>query len=319
MAKRFKKVLVDCDLLLYKAASVGDVVTYELYNQDDELIGEFPSAADAKSTAEFLECDTRREKIVTVRDIDYCKDTFKASLRAIQKACDAESYQLYLGGDSSQNFRHNIASVKRYKSSRQQEKPTHFADLKEWIIKEYKPIIVDKIEADDRLRIDSHKDFERSKKKRDNSLCQIVVCSSDKDDLTYPSWKYNPEKNLEPIWISTPEARKWFYTMLLVGDSVDSIQGCPKIGAKTAPEILQDCKTEWDYWKVCKQCYQDAYEKMTDKDKPFYFEDGHVHYKHAYTGKKVKKTPEEIAIEMARLLWMLRTPDDMWYPPEEPK
>ena len=107
--------------------------------------------------------------------------------------------------------------------------------------------------------------------------------------------------------------------MLLVGDSVDSIQGCPKIGAKTAPEILQDCKTEWDYWKVCKQCYQDAYEKMADKDKPFYFEDGYVHYKHAYTGKKVKKTPEEIAIEMARLLWMLRTPDDMWYPPEEPK
>jgi len=32
MTKRFKKVLVDCDLLLYKAASVGDVVTYELYN-----------------------------------------------------------------------------------------------------------------------------------------------------------------------------------------------------------------------------------------------------------------------------------------------
>jgi len=136
----------------------------------------------------------------------------------------------------------------------------------------------------------------------------VVVATRDKDALTVPGWLYNPSTMLEPEWISIKTARHYFWTMALTGDVVDAIQGCPRIGKKKAVHILEGCKTDEDYWKAVIRQYNLSYEKKLDAD-------GYFHYEHCYTGEIIKKTPEEIAIEMCTLLHMLRYEGEIWQPP----
>lgn len=309
----FDKVLIDADILHYRCAAAGDKVTYILRNKDGEVLDEFQSAKECKDFLEMLFDDVPdedkpiREKVLEVRDLEHCKKAFRNQINSILKATGAKKAVLYLGGDSSKNFRHKIATVKKYKSGRQQEKPTHFEALRKWIIQEYKPIISSGIESDDRLCIDSRKDFEQSKKKRDKMMCRICTATIDKDDYGYPHWLYDYDKMTQPEFITVKAARKSFYKQCLTGDTVDTIPGCKGVGEKTAEKILADCKTDQEYWQKVVETYEKQYKKDVD-------EDGYVHYKHAYTGEGIKKTPEEIAIEMARLLHMLRAEDEIWEP-----
>lgn len=314
----FNYVLIDGDVLHYRCSAICDKQTYQLITKSGDIVDEFSKASECKDALENLFDDIpdedKPERVIKheLMPIEHCKKAFKNQIRNILKATGAKDFKLYLGGKNSKlNFRHQwVATIKKYKSGRATEKPTHFAEMREWIIQEYSPIISNKIESDDRLRIDSQKDFENSVEHKNKMRCRICVATIDKDDYTYPHWLYDWDKMLEPEFISVKAARHWFYTMILMGDSVDSIQGCPRIGKKTAERILDGCTTDEEYWdKVCEQ-YWKSYSKKLD-------EGGYFHYEHAYTGEPMKKTPTEIAVEMARLLHMLRTRKDVWNPPFE--
>lgn len=308
----FDKVLIDADILHYKCAAAGDVVTYQLVYENGDVLEEFDSAEDCKTFLTMMEgvadC-VERKKIITVRDIEHCKKAFASQVKRITRECNANNYQLYLGGDSKKNFRHEVATIKVYKSGRNQEKPTHFEELKKWIIATYKPIISHRIESDDRLCVDARKDFEQSKKKLDKHSCKIVVATIDKDALGVPGWLYNPDKMVEPEWISVKDARRNFWGQALEGDTIDVIQGCPGIGPAKTTKLFENCGTDEDYWTVVCKAYLKAYKKKVDGL-------GYVEYPHAYTGETIKKTPIEIAIEMCTLLHMLRRKGEVWQPPE---
>lgn len=80
---------------------------------------------------------------------------------------------------------------------------------------------------------------------------------------------------------------KFFYGQLLVGDSVDNIAGCPKVGPVKAFEVLNGLETEEEMYQACAGLY-------------------HLRY-----GDKWKEALEE----NARLLWLIQDPS--WVTIEE--
>lgn len=308
MEKNFDLVLIDADILLYQCAAVGERITYEVLLRG-EVVRVCQSAREADNEMEIFERGAERRKVVEDRGIEYCKKAFEAQLKGILHSCNAKKYYLYLGEDSHNNFRvTNVATLKVYKGGRASEKPKYFNELKEWIKKSYDVIMSSYIESDDRLCIDSREDFNRAYERRNRDACRVVVATRDKDALTVPGWLYNPSKMLEPQWISIKQARHYFWAMALTGDTVDAIQGCPRIGKKKAAVILEGCKTDLDYWEAVTKQYHISYEDKID-------EEGYFQYKHCYTGESMKKTPTEIAVEMCTLLHMLRYEDEVWHPP----
>lgn len=308
MEKKFEVVLIDGDILLYKCSAVGEKVCYNIV-LGGEVVEEVESAADADYMIENFWPGGEREPVKYDRGLGYCKEAFKHQVDSVRKACAADRAVVYLGKDSHSNFRvTDVATVKAYKGGRDPEKPKYFNKLKEWVILEYSPILSSKIETDDRLCIDSREDFERAKSKSNKNLCKVCVATIDKDAKTVPGWLYNWQKDEKPQWISGKDARHWFWEMSLVGDSVDAIQGCPRIGKVKAKTLLEGCETDEDYWRVVLEAYNNSYKKSLG-------EDGKHHYKHAYTSQEVSKTPEEIAVEMCTLLHMLRHKDEVWVPP----
>jgi len=110
---------------------------------------------------------------------DY-KETIHAHIKDVLKNCDTN---LYIGIlDGKNNFRKKVAVTKEYKGQRKFEKPPYFYEIRDLLIKEYKFIVIDGIEADDLAAILSE---------RINSFCdesienvysyKAVIASIDKD------------------------------------------------------------------------------------------------------------------------------------------
>jgi 5'-3' exonuclease len=111
-----------------------------------------------------------------------------------------------------------------------------------------------------------------------------IVVSNDKDLDQLPGWHYNPQKCLE-YYIQPFEGLKKFYTQVLTGDQSDHIPGLYKVGPKTAEKLLKDCTTE-------KELYEAVLKAYTEREKT-----------------------QEYLLEQAQLLWLRRTPNELWRPP----
>lgn len=110
-----------------------------------------------------------------------------------------------------------------------------------------------------------------------------VVVSIDKDLLQVKGKHYNfNTKKMEMIDEFTGLYN--LYHQMLTGDRVDNIRGVPKIGKVKATKILDGLDTEQEMYEAVLKAYDGNVEELT---------------------------------ENARLLYMLRTEDDWWYPPTE--
>lgn len=110
-----------------------------------------------------------------------------------------------------------------------------------------------------------------------------VVVSIDKDLLQVEGKHYNFAKD-KMVIIDKFTGLYNLYHQMLTGDRVDNIRGVKGIGEKKADKILADCKTEQEMYDAVLKAYDGNVEEMT---------------------------------ENARLLYMLRSKDDWWYPPME--
>jgi len=141
---------------------------------------------------------------------------------------------LFLTGPN--NWRKNILPT--YKSNRKEtRKPLLLPFIREYMISEWKAIMVDGLEADDLLGISATSG---------NGDCIIV--SEDKDLKTIPAMVYNPQKDDAPVLM--PEFTEAWNHMFqtLTGDSTDGYSGCPKVGPVAAKKILQDIDQVEDLW-----------------------------------------------------------------------
>lgn len=142
------------------------------------------------------------------------------------------------------NFRNEIAKLRPYKE-RPSIKPFHYKNIKAYIKGTYDWRQQEGLEADDLMAIE-----------QTSRLSETIICTRDKDLFTFPGWKYSWELANQPqrgpLLVTdlgtleyNPEKKKlkgdgalFFYAQCLMGDSVDTIPGLPKVGPKKAFDSL---------------------------------------------------------------------------------
>ena len=110
----------------------------------------------------------------------------------------------------------------------------------------------------------------------------IVHVDKDLDQL--PGWHYNPVKD-EEYYVTEEQGLRSFYIQLLMGDRIDNIVGLKGIGPKKAEKILDKATTEEEMYAAVVEAY-----------------------------KKAGEAPERV-LENGQLLWLRRTPGEMWEAP----
>ena len=198
------------------------------------------------------------------------------------------------------NFRHALATIKPYKGHREDVARDQVDNLKQYYNDEWDAGWCEDYEADDAMSMAQWDDYAELYEKYDGKEGLIarhahtVICTRDKDLETVPGWHFKwslKDKPFEPpYYISLLEATRNFYRQLLMGDTSDNIHGLYNVGPKsTWVKQLEDMETE-----------QEMYDHVLSK---------YVKHFCSYALQFLK--------ENARLLWMWRRPNDVWYPPDE--
>lgn len=156
------------------------------------------------------------------------------------------------------NFRESVAVTRKYKD-RDSTKPFHYTNLVMYMLANYDTKIAWGYEADDLLSIDHMKN--------PNS----IICSRDKDLRITPGlhfgWAVGKQEQFGPKEIDelgyieltkkglSGGGLKFFYSQLLMGDSVDTIPGIPKKGPAFAYKLLSELTTEEELFEATKEVY----------------------------------------------------------------
>jgi len=236
----------------------------------------------------------------------------------------AEYYRYYLTGKT--NFRNEIATVKQYKGnrynsdgSRKTPQPKHLQFARQWLVSNKSAKVSVDQEADDDISIAMHilnnsKDWHGviSTTDKDLGINEGILHNQtsneikDADKFGYIEVVKNKVKG---------RGLKFFYTQLLMGDTVDSIPGLPKVteyqvkefgcrrggcGDMCAYKTLDSATTPAECLDRVKQCYD---EYWTDRE-----------YTPWNETEPVVRTPSEHITEQGQLLWMRHTEGEMWSP-----
>jgi len=111
-----------------------------------------------------------------------------------------------------------------------------------------------------------------------------IMVHIDKDLNQLRGWHYN-YRTKEKYHITELEGLRNFYIQILTGDRIDNIIGIKGIGPVKAKRILEKCTNELEMY----QAVLDAYEENTER-----------------------------VLENGRLLWLQRSPKQLWKPPKLP-
>lgn len=173
--------------------------------------------------------------------------TFLASLPT--KFPDTSAIDVYVSGRD--NFREAVAVTRPYKGNRDRSKiPEHKTAVVDYMIhSKWSAWSVDGCEPDDIMGCEQFA-------APDKSTC---IVSIDKDMDMIPGWHYNwVKKNL--YYVRMPEANRNFYVQLLVGDTVDNIQGVPGLGKVTANKLIVADRGDPTTWgRIVREEYKKAY------------------------------------------------------------
>jgi dsDNA-binding SOS-regulon protein len=289
------QVLFDGDILRYRLGFVAEHIKYYVLEKGHEKLGPIEKFTDKEEAEAYIASDDSLyyKEIRVAEHVAKCLHTVKLQIQAVLDALevDRDDCRIFLSGKD--NFRDKL--VDYYKANRDRSKrPLHFKNITEYLIKNWNAEIVDGIEADDALGITQMENFNPGMGMTE----ETIIVTLDKDLDCIPGWHYN-FVNKEKYFVQPEEADMMFYTQMLQGDSADNIPGLYKItGVKAMPNILfpistmDDPKDMWMYvWNV---------------------------YKAACDKKEVKITSKELynkLVEIGKLLWMWRKPDDHWLPP----
>jgi 5'-3' exonuclease len=124
-----------------------------------------------------------------------------------------------------------------------------------------------------------------------------VICSVDKDLLQVPGHHYNFVKDEYRI-VNDVQGNLSFYSQLLTGDDSDGIIGLRGVGPKTALKLLKGLQTPFAMWAtVLKEWLQRTPRMDGEPDEEFYSRVLNMLHMNA------------------KLLYLLRSPDDFWVEP----
>ena len=177
------------------------------------------------------------------------KKAFDMTIENIKAETACQEYQLHVSGKG--NFRKELKQPYTVYKGKRKEKPPQFKPLKEYVIKKYKPIMQDGLEADDTISIQATKYL------KENQLYMLITI--DKDLKTIGGLFYNLMYN-NLIAVSNIGAVEFFHEQLLTGDPVDNVPGVEGIGKVKASKILKG-KNIKDQFKAIVNTYKKHYGK----------------------------------------------------------
>lgn len=183
----------------------------------------------------------------------------------IMRESGAEDCTIYI--TEGMTFRYGLAKTKPYKANRKNEKPFHHKNIAAYLKGQLGAKSIPNLEADDSMAIDHV-----------NSKDDTILCSRDKDLMgisgMFYRWElgkgtsWGPDLITKEGWLSLNREKKppkltgagmsWFYTQLLMGDTVDNIPGCPGVGCVAAYALLNEKSPDEQLAAVTNE-YQKAY------------------------------------------------------------
>ena len=285
------QVHIDGDVIGYRAGYAAEHTFYHVHYREGgkQATKVFDGAneyrAFLKEHPDWTPLDYLVETEVVVEDESAAIYNVRSIINAIcddlQVDRDTEVL-VYLSGPD--NYRNGVATIKPYKGNRDPARePVHAPANKEYIRRTYNCITSDGQEADDDMAIAHYAMWEVDP-------ASSVIATIDKDLDMIPGLHYNFVTK-ESYNVTPEEGTFNFYKQLLTGDSVDNIPGLQGVGPVGAGKILAGSPSlgELDLWRTVSRAYADRHPE---------------------------DWPARI-LEVGRLLWIRRRPDEWWNPPEE--
>lgn len=320
---------LDLDSLLFKAAQAGEQIIYFGVDEDGNEWGHCDSAAGYKNWLEEIEmfgCDmltgyvgdpsslTRNSKI----EIKEEKKVAKAFDHLLNKWIVGSGCKEWVGyvskKVSAQTFRHDLATIKGYKSGRAQNKPHYLEEARKYALTKANVKTI------------------RGPWEVDDVVCALAqrkgwkgcVVSIDKDSRGVNNTHvYIPEEMEKPEFSSKKIVGKlwqnekgkvlglgslfWLY-QCLAGDAVDAITGCKGVGSTGAYKLLQPFSGAAmahfeDVLRVVAETYQKAYGESHE-------------YPHHESEEVIVASWRDIFIENSHLVYMRNNQKDecFWVP-----
>ena len=218
------------------------LLTYDDLNNSTTVYSVHEDAKSANDTIKESDFPLTRWSRKELEPLENALHLVKGVLEGIKSRYAADC-TIFLSG--TRNFRDSIASTKRYKGNRdQQQKPTHFDGIREYLVSSAGAIVTEDQEADDAIGIAMQP--ERGD----------VCVSLDKDLDQLPGRHYNWVDQVE-YEVGKREALLNFYAQVLSGDPTDNVPGLPGIGRVKARRMLEGASTPLEAWKIVKQAYHD--------------------------------------------------------------
>ena len=267
--------------------------------------------------------------------VSHMKHTIKCMIQDIITACEAGSYTLYLTGKG--NFREGDATLKQYKGNRMgKDKPVLYKEARQYMEEAFDAEIIEGMEADDALSIAHYQEWKRCE---GNDLeSTTVMVTIDKDLRQIPGWFYDlnayasdtrPEDR-DPIWIdelgevvatgkkAVISGLRGFYAQMLLGDVCDHIPGVKGYGPVKAAKVVNACNDEQELYNAILEIYRNVYGDTYTYYPWTEYVDPNVKKSELVLkddAKSVSISCEDVLNEVAGLLYMLRSADDKWTPP----
>lgn len=212
--------------------------------------------------------------------VSYACQTAKTMCNSVAIFVEAGETIIYLTGKNNYRLEYESEGFPYKGHRKSQDKPSHYPDVKKFMIEELGAIVVEGQEADDQLGID---------------CCTKGhgIATLDKDLWGVPGWHYNWKKGTLDN-VSELEANRFFYTQLITGDSTDNIPGLFKrTGAKAYKDVkapLDNLDNPLDMYQYVKSVYLDN----TDQ----------------------KDQVDDWLLRQGRQLWIRRKENELWSPPD---
>lgn len=265
-------LVLDGDEISYSIAAACEERGIRVTNTNSNGVATFKTRTKMK---EFLKGVEIPEDLYTIEDTQIAEplanalSTVKSKLVNLKEKFETEYVEIYLSGDN--NFRLQLPLPDQYKSGRKDTiRPLLLNEIKEYLVKYHKAVVVDGDEADAALTTRMWYGYKNNMK--------IIASTIDKDARGSAGWLYNPDKD-ELLYIDgygdlylndtgdvKGHGRVWFYYQLLIGDwstdtydprrIVKAITGkLPKWGEKTCYEYLSKATYDGEAWKLIHDKY----------------------------------------------------------------